>query len=92
MQACASLRPNGGGNNNKGAAALTAFRNCMSQQGEVIPTTKPTTSPSAKPTGDDRYLNGLDSTDPKVAAALKVCTPLLPTHSPKPSDSASSMS
>jgi hypothetical protein len=90
MQACASLRPNGGGNN-KGGTALTAFRNCMSQQGEAIPTTRPTASPSVKPTGDDRYLNGLDSTDPKVAAALKVCTPLLPTRSPKPSDSASAM-
>jgi hypothetical protein len=90
MQACASLRPNGGGNN-KGASALVAFRNCMSQQGEAIPTTKPTASPSVKATGDDRYLNGLSATDPKVAAALSACSALIPTHSPKPSDSASAM-
>jgi hypothetical protein len=88
-QACSSLRPTGaagfgggGGGFGGGSSRLTAFRNCMTQQGEAVPTTRPTAVSTA--TGDARYLDGLDSTDPKVAAALKVCEPLIPTPTVSP--------
>jgi len=90
MQACESLRPTGaagGGGFGGGSSRLTAFRSCMTQQGETVPTTRPTAVPTAKATGDARYLNGLNPTDPKVEAALKVCEPLIPTASAKPSAS-----
>ena len=64
-----------------GSSRLTAFRNCMTQQGEAVPTTRPTAVATPRPTGDARYLNGLNPSDPKVAAALKVCEPLIPTTS-----------
>ena len=87
VQACASVRPSGaagfgGGGGFAGSSALTAFRNCMTQQGEALPTTRPTAVPTARPTGDARYLDGLDPSDPKVQAALKVCEALIPTASP----------
>ncbi|HWG24908.1 hypothetical protein [Actinospica sp.] len=90
MQACSSLRPTGaagsaGGGFGAGSTRLTAFRNCMTQQGEAVPTTRPTAAPTARPTGDARYLGGLNPADPKVAAALKVCAPLIPTASASPS-------
>jgi hypothetical protein len=84
MQACASLRPTGGagfGGGFGGSSRLTAFRNCMTQQGEAVPTTRPTALATSRPTGDARYLNGLNPSDPKVASALKVCSPLIPTTS-----------
>jgi hypothetical protein len=84
MQACASLRPTGGagfGGGFGGSSRLTAFRNCMTQQGEAVPTTRPTAVATPRPTGNARYLNGLNLSDPKVAAALKVCEPLIPTTS-----------
>jgi hypothetical protein len=93
MQACESLRPTGaavGGGFGGGSTRLAAFRSCMTQQGEALPTTRPTAAaavPTAKATGDARYLNGLNPTDPKVAAALKVCEPLIPTASAKPAAS-----
>lgn len=93
--ACASLKPAGNGNNaDRGAAALTAFRNCMTQQGVTIPTTKPSTKPSANPSqsADARYLNGLNPSDPTVAAAVNACKALLPTRSPKASSSPTSTS
>lgn len=86
MQACASLRPTGGAfPGGRGGTALTAFRNCMNQQGVAIPTTRPTARPTARPTvsptdGSRFYLGGLDPNDPKVAAALRVCSPLLPSR------------
>lgn len=90
MQACSSLRPTGaagfgGGGFGAGSTRLTAFRNCMTQQGEAVPTTRATAAPTARPTGDARYLNGLNPADPKVAAALKVCQALIPTASASPS-------
>ena len=87
-QACASDRPTGAavgfggaGGFGGGSSRLTAFRSCMTQQGETLPTARPTAVSTA--TGDARYLDGLNPTDPKVAAALKVCEPLIPTASPK---------
>jgi hypothetical protein len=88
MQACNSLRPTGaagfggaGGGFGAGSSRLTAFRSCMTQQGETLPTTRPTAAPTVTATGDARYLGGLNPSDPKVAAALKVCEPLIPTAS-----------
>lgn len=95
MQACSSLRPTGaagfgGGGGFAGGTRLTAFRNCMTQQGEAVPTTRPTAVPTARPTGAARYLNGLNPSDPKVAAALKVCEPLIPTTSASPAATSTS--
>jgi hypothetical protein len=85
MKDCASVRPTGaaggGGGFGGGSSRLTAFRNCMTQQGEAVPTTRPTAAATA--TGEARYLNGLNATEPKVAAALKVCEALIPTASAK---------
>jgi len=89
MQACVSVRPTGGfggGFGGRGGTALAAFRNCMAQQGVTIPTARPSSFPTARPTGNAaRYLGGLDPNDPKVAAALKVCSPLLPSPGARPS-------
>ncbi|HEU5356452.1 MAG TPA: hypothetical protein VFU65_18395 [Actinocrinis sp.] len=87
MQACVSVRPTGGFGGfgaGRGGTQLVAFRNCMAQQGVTIPTTRPTAFPTAQSSANraDRYLGGLDPNDPKVAAALKICSPLLPTARP----------
>jgi hypothetical protein len=89
VQACASVRPTGGfgGFGGRGGTQLAAFRNCMTQQGVTIPTTRPTAFPTATSSADRvaRYLGGLDPNDPKVAAALKICSPLLPSPGARPS-------
>jgi hypothetical protein len=71
--ACASLQPAGGfggfgpgGGRNISAATFAAFKSCMSDQGVTISTTDP-----------QQATRGLDRTDPKTAAALKVCQPIL---------------
>jgi hypothetical protein len=76
-QACASLRPSGGFGGGFGAA-LAAFRSCMSSHGETIPSARPTAPPSPGSSGPDRFLNGLNPGNAKVAAALKACQPKLP--------------
>lgn len=92
-QACASLRPKGGfgGFGGQFATAFQAFRSCMSAQGEPIPTTRPTAPPTTSPSsGADRFLNGLNPSNPKVAAALKACEsklPKFPTRAPSPAAS-----
>ena len=85
MQACASLRPSfgsgGGGFGGGGGAfgqAIQAFRSCMSSHGETIPATRPTSPPAAGSFPADRFLNGLNPGNPKVAAALKACESKLP--------------
>ncbi len=95
-QACASLRPKGGfGGLRRGGfgAAFTAFRTCMAAHGETIPATRPTAPPTPAPSsspGADRFLNGLNPANPKVAAALKACESKLPAFPrPSPSPSAS---
>ena len=90
MQACVSVRPTGGFGGfggARGGTQLVAFRNCMTQQGVTIPTTRPTAFPTATSSANrvDRYLGGLDPNDPKVAAALKICSPLLPSPGARPS-------
>ncbi len=81
-EACASLRPAGGfgGFGGRGfGQAFEAFRSCMADHGETIPTTRPTAPPTPAPSpGTDRFLNGLNPGNPKVAAALKACESKLP--------------
>ena len=85
-QACASLRPAGGLRGRGGAgfaAAIKAFRSCMASHGETIPTGRPPAPPTPAPSpGTDRFLNGLNPSNPKVAAALKACQSKLPTFGP----------
>ena len=80
-KACASLRPSGGGfGGGFGgfASALASFRSCMKSHGEPIPTTRPTSPPTGGTSGADRFLNGLNPSNSKVAAALKACESKLP--------------
>jgi hypothetical protein len=79
-KACASLRPSGGfgGGFSGFATALASFRSCMSSHGEPIPTTRPTSPPAAGSSPADRFLNGLNPSNSKVAAALKACESKLP--------------
>lgn len=74
---CASLKPKVAGNH-KNNAALEAFDACMTAHGETIPTKQPDPTSTAKPTGVDRFLHGLDPDNAKVAAALKACESELP--------------
>ena len=72
IQACASVRPSGGfggaggGGRTISAATLAAFASCMSDNGVPV-------------TGTDAQtvLRGLNRSDAKTAAALKVCQPIL---------------
>jgi len=84
-QACASLRPSfggfggGGGGFSGFATAFKAFRACMADHGVTIPTTRPAEPPQEDNTSpDDRFLNGLNPNNAKVAAALKACESKLP--------------
>jgi hypothetical protein len=90
-QACASLRPRGGfgGRGGDFGAALSAFRTCMADHGEAIPTARPTARPTPEPSASpraDRFLNGLNPSNPKVAAAAKACESKLPAF-PRPGPS-----
>jgi hypothetical protein len=88
--ACASLRPSfgsrgggfGGGFGGAGgggfATAIQAFRTCMSDHGESIPTTRPSSPPTTGSSFADRLLNGLNPSNSKVAAAVKACESKLP--------------
>jgi hypothetical protein len=93
-QACASLRPAGGFGFGGGrfGTAFQAFRTCMAAHGETIPTTRPSPPPTSPPASGapraDRFLNGLNPNNPKVASALKACQSKLPTF-PGPSGSPS---
>ena len=66
--ACASLLPSGavGGNRTISATTFAAFKSCMSDNGVTITSTDPQTA-----------IRGLDRTDAKTAAALKICQPIL---------------
>jgi hypothetical protein len=66
--ACASLLPAGAvaGNRTISATTFAAFKSCMSDNGVTITSTNPQTA-----------MQGLDRTDAKTAAALKVCQPIL---------------
>ena len=86
-QACASLRPSGGrfgggGFGGQFGSAIQAFRSCMASHGETIPATRPTAPPSPTASSGtssaDRFLNGLNPSNPKVAAAVAACQSKLP--------------
>lgn len=90
LQACRSLAPRPGG---RGMQELQAFRSCMKDHG-VSPATPSPGVPRSPGTGrtpgafrsPGSGLPGrLNTSDPKVAKALKICRPLLPTPSPRPS-------
>jgi len=73
QQACASVRPSFGGGGGGNNGAIIAYRNCLRDHGVTAST------------GPDQ----LNSADPKVAAAMQVCTPLRPSGRPARSPSAS---
>lgn len=83
--ACASLLPAGavGGGRTISATTFAAFKSCMSDNGVTITSTNPQTA-----------MQGLNRSDAKTAAALKICQPILgqgaagtPTPSPAPAAS-----
>lgn len=90
MQACASLRPQFSGRGGAGGAggdssAFQAFTSCLKDHGVTLPSSS--ASPGA--TGRSRggmFGAGLNTSDPKVAAAYNTCKALLPQ---RPSPSAS---
>ncbi len=73
QQACASVRPSFGAR--AGGNAFQAYRNCLMEHGITA---------SGGPGGG---FGGLNSADPKVAAAMAACAPLRPTGRPGPSPS-----
>lgn len=88
VKACAALRPTGGfggGNNAALQSQLTAYRSCLSDHGVTLPTPAAGTTPRAgagRP-GGFGGLGGLNTADPKTAAAVKACEPLRPTFAPR---------
>lgn len=82
LQACASLRPQGAfggpgaGGRTISATTFAAFKSCMSDNGVTI-----------AQTDAQAALRGLDRSDAKVAAALKICQPILGRSTPTPSPS-----
>jgi hypothetical protein len=87
-KACASLRPSfgrPGGGFGGFASALASFRSCMSKHGEPIPNTRPSSTPAPSTSPADRFLNGLNPGNAKVAAALKACQSKLPSFFRSPS-------
>lgn len=91
-QACQSLAPRGrfGG---RGMQELQAFRSCLSDHGVQLPTPTPGArrppgarrSPGARRTPGEGLFGRFGTSDPKVAKAVKICRPLLPTPTPRPS-------
>jgi hypothetical protein len=94
-QACQSLAPQGGRGGGRGMQETQAFRSCLSDHGVKLPTPTPGAgrTPGAQRTPGARRTPGagpfgrFDTSDPKVAKAVKICRPLLPTMSPRPSPS-----
>ncbi|MGI8336022.1 hypothetical protein ACRYCC_39285 [Actinomadura scrupuli] len=94
FEACRSLMP-GGGAFGRDSSAMRAFQACLGDHGVKLPAGRGqgpagTPAPGATPApggGPGRGLRGLKTSDPKVAAALKICRPLLPTGAPAPAPS-----
>lgn len=78
-QACQSLAPRLGG---RGLQELQAFRSCLADHGVHLPSPSPDPSP-----GRGGRFGQLNTADPKLAAAMRICRPLLPTRSPRPTPS-----
>jgi len=68
VQACAPLRPSRAAGGNGNGAANSAYRTCLADHG-VAASNGP---------------NGLNTADPTVAGALKICEPLRPSGRPTP--------
>jgi hypothetical protein len=88
-QACQSLAPSGGLRDGRGMQELQAFRSCLSDHGVKLPTPTPGAqrTPGARRTPGEGMFGRFDTSDPKVAKAVKTCRPLLPTMTPRPSPS-----
>jgi hypothetical protein len=94
-QACQSLAPRGGRNGGRGMQETQAFRSCLADHGVTLPTPTPGAnrtpgaqrSPGARRSPGAGAFGRFDTSDPKVAKAVKICRPLLPTFSPRPSPS-----
>jgi hypothetical protein len=95
QQACRSLAPRGGFGGGRGMQELQAFRSCLSDHGVKLTTPAPGVrrtpgtgrTPGAERTPGGRMFGGFDTSDPKVAKAVKTCRPLLPTRTPRPNPS-----
>jgi hypothetical protein len=74
--ACQSLMPRGRNGGQQDLQALQAFRTCLSSHGVTLPTPSPGTQNGRR----GGFLGGLNQKDTKVAAAVKICRPLLPTR------------
>jgi hypothetical protein len=79
-RACQSLAPQ---RQRQGLQELQAYRGCLSDHGVTLP--RPSRSPGAR--RSPGAFGRLNTADPKVAKAVKICRPLLPTFSPRPSPS-----
>jgi hypothetical protein len=79
-RACRSLAPQG---RRPGLQQRQAYRGCLADHGVRLPSAAPGRSPGA---GRFGRLNTADTT---VAKAVRICRPLLPTFSPRPSPSPS---
>ena len=77
QQACASLRPTGGGA--RGGAAAAAYRSCLADHGVTVPSTSSGGPPAS-----------IDRNDPNFAAANQACRALLPNRGSNGSISSSS--
>jgi hypothetical protein len=88
-QACQSLAPQGGGIGGRGMQETQAFRSCLADHGVKLPTPAPgaNRTPGAQRSPGAGGFGRFDTSDPKVAKAVKTCQPLLPTLSPRPSSS-----
>ena len=79
MQACANLRPAGGGGGGRGGAAGAAYRSCLADHGVTVPSTSSGGPPPS-----------IDRNDPNFASANQVCRALLPNRGQNGSPSSSS--
>jgi hypothetical protein len=92
-QACQSLMPQGAGRG-RGMQEMQAFLSCLSDHGVKVPTPSPGVrspgaqrTPGAPRTPGAGMLGRFNTSDPKVAKAVKTCRPLLPSFTPRPSPS-----
>ncbi len=85
VQACRSLMPQFG-NRGRAMQELQAFRSCLSDHGVKQPTPDPSRTPDARRVPGGRF-GQFDTSDPKFVKAMKVCRPLLPSRTPRPSSS-----
>jgi hypothetical protein len=81
-RACQPLAPQ---RRRQGLQELQAYRSCLADHGVTLPS--PSRSPGVRRSPGAGRFGRLDTADPKVAKAVKICHPLLPTFSPRPSPS-----